>query len=185
MRLIIAAILGGIVMFMWGAFSHMVLNMYGTSMKQVPNETEVIAAMKANMTEPGFYFAPGLDTSRQPTNEEMLAFEAKHKEGPTATIIYNPAGSDVMSPRQLGIELGSNIAAAFIVALMLSFAAVGFARGVIISTLVGVAGWISINASYWNWYQFPTSFVTAELIDQAAGWFLSGLVLAFVMRHRD
>lgn len=185
MRLIIAAILGGIVMFMWGAFSHMALNMYGSSIKQVPNEAEVVAALKANIKEPGFYFLPGMDMSRTPTAEEMATFEAKHREGPTATIVYQPVGRDVMTPRQLGTELGSNIAAAFVVGLILSFAAVGFGRGVIISTLIGVTGWLSINASYWNWYQFPTNFVTAELIDQVAGWFLTGLVLAFILRKRD
>jgi hypothetical protein len=185
MRLIIAAVLGGIVMFMWGAFSHMVLNMYGTSMKQAPNEAAVMAALKENIKEPGWYFVPGMDMTRQPTDEEMAAFTEKHKAGPTAAIIYNPTGSDIMTPTQLGTELVSNIAAAFMAALILSFAAVGFFRGAVITTLIGVAGWLSINASYWNWYQFPTGFVTAELIDQAAGWFLSGLVIAFIMRTRS
>jgi hypothetical protein len=185
MRLIIGAVVGGLVMFMWGAFSHMVLGVQTTAIKQVPNEDSVMAAMKANMDEPGFYFIPGADMVKTPTPEEWAAYEAKHKEGPTATIIYQPTGSDIMTPKQLGTELGSNIAAAFVVGLILAFAAVGFARGVIISTLIGLTGWLSINASYWNWYRFPTDFVTAELIDQVAGWFLSGLVLAFILRRRD
>ncbi len=184
MRLFIAAILGGIVMFVWGAFSHMVLNIYGTSMTPVPNETAVIAALKENIKEPGWYFVPGMDMTRQPTDEEMASFTEKYKAGPTASIIYQPVGSDLISPTQLGTEFVSNIAAAFIAALILSFAVVGFFRGAVISTLIGLTGWLSINVSYWNWYRFPTSFVTAELIDQAAGWFLSGLVIAFVMRHR-
>lgn len=185
MRLIIAAILGGIVMFMWSAAAHMGLGIFDSSMKQVPNEAAVMDAMKANITEPGFYFIPGMDMSKTPSDEEMAAFTAKHKGGPTATIIYQSTGSDIMTPRQLGTELASNIAAALVVGLILTFAAVGFGRGVIISTLVGLTGWLSINASYWNWYGFPTSFVTAELIDQVVGWFLSGLVLAFILRKRD
>jgi hypothetical protein len=185
MRLIIAAILGGLVMFMWGAFSHMVIGLGNSAFKQVPNEAVVTAALKANMAEPGFYFIPGMDMTREPTEEEMAAFTARHQEGPTASIIYHPTGSEVMSPRQLGVELASNIAAAFVVGLILMFAAVGFGRGVIIATLIGLTAWLSIDVSYWNWYLFPANFVIPELIDQVAGWFLSGLVLAFVLRKRN
>jgi hypothetical protein len=185
MRLIIAAILGGLVMFMWSAFSHIALGIFDTSVKQVPNEAAVTATMKANITEPGFYYLPGMDMSKTPTDEEMAAFAAKHKEGPTAIIVYRPTGSDLMTPLQLGTEFATNVLAALAGALILWLAAVGFARGVIISTLVGLAGWLSINASYWNWYQFPTGFVAAELIDQAAGWFVSGLVMAFILKRRN
>jgi hypothetical protein len=163
----------------------MTLGLFNTSVKQVPNEAAVIATMKTNITEPGFYYLPGMDMSKTPTDEEMAAVTAKHKEGPTAILIYQPTGSDVMAPSQLGTEFASNVLAAFAGALILWFAAVGFARGVIISTLVALAGWLSINASYWNWYQFPTGFVTAELIDQVAGWFLAGLVMAFILKRRS
>lgn len=185
MKLIIAAVLGGLVMFMWSALSHMGLGLFDSSMKQVPNEDAVLQVMKANITEPGFYFVPGMDMSKTPSEAEMIAFAARHKENPNATIIYQPEGSDMVTPTQLGTELGSNIAAAFVVGLILSFSAVGFARGVIIATLVGLAGWISILVSYLTWYNFPASFITAELIDQVVGWFLTGLVLALILRRKD
>jgi hypothetical protein len=185
MRLIIAAILGGIVMFMWGALSHMVLGLGQSDMKTVPDEAAVISTLKSKLTEPGFYFLPGVDMNRTPSEEEMAAFTTKHKEGPNAVLIYQPAGEDIMTPRHFGTELGSNIVAAFVVGLILTFAAVGFSRGVIISTFIGLTAWLSINVSYWNWYRFPTGFITGELIDQVAGWFLTGIVLAFILRKRD
>lgn len=185
MRLIIAAVLGGLVMFMWSAFSHMTLGLFNTSMKQVPNEAAVMSAMKANITEPGLYFLPGMDMSKTPTEEEMAAFSAKYEAGPTAFLVFQPTGSDIMTPHQLGTEFGTNVLASFAAALILWLAGVGFGRGVIISTLVGLAGWLSINASYWTWYKFPTDFVTAELIDQVVGWLLSGLVIAFILRRRS
>ena len=184
MRLIFAAILGGIVMFGWGAVSHMVLGIGDSGMKPMPNEAMVMTALKSNISEPGFYFMPGLDMAQQASAEEQAAWAAKYKEGPTAIVIYHPTGEDAMSPKQFGTELGSNIAAAFVVGLILSLAAVGFGRGVIITTLIGLAGWLSINVSYWNWYRFPTIFTTGELVEQAAGWFLAGLVLAFILRKR-
>lgn len=184
MRLIIAAVLAGIVMFMWGAVSHMVFGLVDSSMKQVPNEAAVVSAMKTNITEPGFYFVPGMEMSHAGTEAEMASWAAKYKEGPTAILVYNPTGEDAMSPRQFAIELGSNIAAALVVGMILMLGAVSFSRGVTIATLVGLASWLSINVSYWNWYRFPTNFVTAELIDQIGGWLLAGFVLGFILQRR-
>ncbi|MFN0277400.1 MAG: hypothetical protein ACKVRN_02245 [Pyrinomonadaceae bacterium] len=185
MRLIIAAVLAGIVMFIWGAFSHMVLGIGSAGMKPMPNEAVVAPAMKTNISEPGVYVVPWMDDLHNATEEQQAAFAAKYKEGPTAFLIYHPTGEDLMSMKQFGVELGSNIAAALVVGMILLLGAVSFSRGVTIATLVGLAGWLSINVSYWNWYRFPTNFVTPELIDQTVGWLLSGFVLAFILRRRD
>lgn len=185
MRLVIAAVLAGIVMFMWGAVSHMFLGIGDAGVKPMPNEAAMTAAMKTNLTEPGFYFMPGMEKAHQATEQEQETWAAKYKEGPTAILIYNPTGEEAMSPRQFGVELGSNIAAALVVGMILMLGAVSFSRGVTIATLIGLAGWLSINVSYWNWYRFPTNFVTAELIDQIVGWLLSGFVLGFILRRRD
>lgn len=184
MRVIIAAILGGIVMFMWGAVSHMFLGIEASTVKVTPNEAAVVSALKANITEPGFYIMPGLDMRRTPTEEQQAAWMQKYAEGPTAILVYNPTGAAAFTPMQFGVELGSNIFAALLAAIILGLAGVGFVRGFIIAVLIGVIGWASINISYWDWYRFPTNFVIWELIDQVAGWLLSGLVLAFIMRKR-
>jgi hypothetical protein len=184
MRLIIAAVLGGLVMFMWGAVAHMFLGIGEAGVSQMPTEATMVAAMKANITEPGFYFIPGMDKKKETTPEERAAWEAKYKEGPRAILIYQPTGDEPMSVKQLGTELASNIAAALVVGMILIFSTVSFGRGVIISTLVGLAGWLSINVSYWNWYGFPTNFVTSELIEQIVGWLLAGFVLGFILRRR-
>lgn len=184
MRLIIAAVLAGIVMFMWGAVSHMFLGIGDAGVKPMPNENAVETVLKTNITEPGFYFMPGMDMSHRATEEQHAAWAAKYKEGPTAILVYHPTGEDALSMKQFGVELGSNIAAALVVGMILSLGSVGFSRGVTIATLVGLAGWLSINVSYWNWYRFPTNFVTAELIDQIVGWLLAGFVLGFMLKRK-
>lgn len=184
MRFIIATILGGIVLFGWGALSHMVLGLEDNTIKQVPNEAVVMDALKANITEPGFYFMPGLDKGHAATAEAQAAWMEKYAAGPNAILIYHPVGEVAMSPKQMASQFGADVAVALAVCLILSFAAVGFIRGLIITTLVGVTGWIAILVPYWNWYRFPDEFVLAGLIDQAAGFFLTGLVVAFILRKR-
>ncbi|MEO8647976.1 MAG: hypothetical protein ABI539_02300 [Acidobacteriota bacterium] len=182
MRILIAGIVGGIVMFMWGAFSHMVIGMGEAGVKNAPNEPAVVAALKANLTEPGFYFVPGMDMSREQTAEEKAAWTAAYTTGPNAIIVYHPTGETPMSPRQFGVELGSNIAAALIVALFFTWLTPSFSKRVALATLVGLVAWLSVNVSYWNWYRFPGSMMASELIEELIGWFLVGLVMAFIVR---
>jgi hypothetical protein len=185
MRVILAAILGGVVMFAWGALSHMVLNLEAGVFKQVSNEAGVVTAMKDNIREDGVYIIPGIDMTKQTSADEMNAWAAKYKSGPTAMIFYNASGADVFTQKQFLVQLGADLAAALFGSIILFLAAVNFGRGVIISTVIGVAGWCAILIPYWNWYRFPFDFVRMDLIDQVAGWFLAGLVMAFILRVRN
>lgn len=184
MRIIVAAIVGGIVMFAWGAFSHMVLNLEGSMIRQVPNEAAVVTAMKDNIREDGVYAMPGIDMTRQPSPEEMNSWTAKYEEGPTAMLFYHTKGADVFTPHQFSIQFLADFGAALFGSIILFLAAVTFGRGVIIATLIGLGGWCALEIPYWDWYRFPWEFIRADLIDQLAGWFLAGLVMAFILRVR-
>jgi hypothetical protein len=184
MRVILAAILGGIVMFAWGAFSHMVINLEGSMVRQVPNESAVVAVMKENIREDGVYAMPGIDMTRQPTAEEMNAWSAAYEKGPTAMLFYHTTGTDVFTPHQFGVQFLADFGAALFGAIILFLAAVSFGRGVIISTFIGLGGWCALEIPYWDWYRFPWEFIRADLVDQVAGWFLAGLVMAFILRVR-
>jgi hypothetical protein len=185
MKLVIAAVLGGLVMFAWGALAHTFLGVGEAGVMPMPNDESITSALKARLTEPGIYFFPGMYMTKQATQAEWDSWAAKYKEGPNGMLVYHPTGEEPMSVKQLLVELGSNIAAALVVGMILIFATVSWGRGVIISTLVGLSGWLSINVSYWNWYGFPAKFVTSELIEQVVGWVLSGFVMAYILRRRE
>lgn len=184
MRLILAGILGGIVMFAWGALSHTVLQIGDSGVKMLPNEAAVVESLKANITEPGYYFAPGMDMQHQASEAEQAAWTEKYKAGPTAIIVYQPTGREPMPPKLLLVELASNVVACLIVAFLLSMGMFSFIGRVISATLIGVTGWVSIMVSYWNWYRYPDAFVLAEGIDQVVSWFLAGLAIAIIIRPK-
>jgi F0F1-type ATP synthase assembly protein I len=171
-------------MFFWGFVSHELIGIEHKSIKMSTNEAVVIAAMKGGFPESGMFFLPGLDMSKTPTEEEWNAFAAKAKAGPTALVIYNTNGMEVMSAAQLLTEFGSNILAAFVLGIIFTLAPVTFGRGVIISTLIGIGTWLAISASYWNWYRFPLAFTVSELVDQIGGWLLAGVAVAFLLKKR-
>jgi hypothetical protein len=181
MRIIIAGIVGGIVMFMWGFVSHMMLGVGSHAFKYTPTDAQVVAAMKANMPESGIYFLPGMDMTKTPTEEEWAAIEKKAAAGPTAFVVYNTDGTGLMTPGQMGGEFASNLLGALVVAFILSWSAPGIGRRTMIAAFIGLAAWLSIDVSYWNWYRFPTAFIVDELIEQVIGWLLTGAAMAFVL----
>ncbi|MGP0070107.1 MAG: hypothetical protein ACLQGP_41730 [Isosphaeraceae bacterium] len=181
-RVLSGGLLAGIMVFFWGAFAHMMLPLGELGVRRIPNEDNVIGAMRDNIHEPGFYFFPGLDMSRQASESDQQAWEAKVKQGPVGVVIIQPSGGEAMSPRQLGTELATNVVSALLAGLLLAFVRTGYWGRVLFVTLLGVFGVLTISVPYWNWYGFPVDFTIAEGIDQVAGWFLAGLVLAAIVR---
>jgi hypothetical protein len=183
-RVILGGIVGGIVMFVWGAASHMLLPLGEAGLKAIPNEDVVVAAISGNVTERAFYLFPSVDQSASP--EQLGAWTEKYKKGPIGVLVYNPQGTDPMSPLQLGTELVSNIACALLAALLLARASGGLGGVIARAVFVGAIGLISslaIDVSQWNWYSFPTAFTIAALVDQVVGFFLTGLVLGWLIKR--
>lgn len=183
-RILIAGVLGGIVMFLWGAFCHMVLPISAMAIKNLPNETAIVPVLQREIQQPGLYFFPAMDLSGNPTAEQQQAWEAKYNAGPIGILVYQPTGYPPLSARQLGTELVSDILAAFVLVWVLSLIGVTLSRGFVIAGLFGAFAWLSISVSYWNWYGFPGFFILSEAVDQVIGWALAGLVVAAIIRRK-
>lgn len=184
MRVIIAGIVGGIVLFFWGAVAHMFLPTGDMGIKSMPNDAAVMSALKSNISEPGMYFYPGMENHHHASEAEQAAFDAKYKSGPHGLLIYYPIGTELMPPSMLLTELASNILGALLVAFVMSLMSAGFILRVLASGLIGVVAWLSVDASYWNWYGFPTDYFLAQIVDQGAGWLIAGVPIAFLVKGR-
>jgi hypothetical protein len=42
-----------------------------------------------------------------------------------------------------------------------------------------VFGWLANIVPEWNWYRFPTDFLVGNLIEEAVGWTLGGIAIAW------
>jgi hypothetical protein len=185
LRLILAGILGGIVMFAWGAVFHMFIPIGKGGVKMLPNEEAVMANFKQNVPDAGVYIVPGMANMDNPSAEEQAAWAARIDRGPTAFFVYNPNGRPPEMLRWMGIELASDIVACLVVAFMfLLTGATTFVGRVTISMLIGLTAWLSINISYWNWYRFPKEMIIAEGIDQVVGWLAAGIIIAIFMKPK-
>ncbi|MCI0406087.1 MAG: hypothetical protein L0209_08465 [candidate division Zixibacteria bacterium] len=183
-KIVLGGIVAGIVVFIWGAVSHMVLGLGEAGIKSLPNEEAILPVLSANITEPGFYFFPGIDM-RTSSKEQMDVWTEKHRTGPAGIMIYQPIGGEPMPANKFIIELVTNILAALVAAFLLS-KAVGNLGGVIgkavFVALFGLFAGLDIDLSHWNWYEFPTTYTLAYMVDHVIAWFLAGLVLAWFFK---
>jgi hypothetical protein len=152
-------------------------------------EPAVLEAMKRAMTERAIYFFPGMDTSRPMTEAEQEAWLARYEAGPGGIVAIDPRPGDrgsggALFRLQLGTELLTNVLAAMVAAFLLMHlpVALGQPRRVLLTAALGLVVGLDVDASYWNWYGFPTRYFLAQVVDHTVGWLLAGLALARVCR---
>ncbi len=191
-KIVIGAVLAGLAMFIWSAIAHMLLPIGEMGIKTMQNEDAVIAAMKANIKEDGFYFIPGEGMAASktlPKEEQQAAMDAwakKYEAGPRAVLVYHPTGEKLFMPRYFIVEFLSDVVVALIAAIALGLAVDklrSFGGRVVFVTMLGLLGWVAVDVSYWNWYGFPPAYEIGQFLDQVIGMAFAGLVLAFVMRR--
>jgi hypothetical protein len=86
LRILLAALFGGIVLFVWSGFSHSVL-LIGAGFSPLPEEDKIIGTLESSIKEKGLYFFPGKDF-RHSTPEQEAAWLKKFRRGPAGMIIY-------------------------------------------------------------------------------------------------
>jgi hypothetical protein len=167
-RLILAAIAGGIILFVWGAVAWMVLPM-DRLIRKLPDEKSVVASMQTARAERGVYFVGGNPAA----------------PGPQMLMVYTPFAK-ALSPGQLGREFLTDLIAAFVMAWLLSrvVAKTFPARLVFVIVAGAVLAAIVDDLANWNWFAYPVNYTLAHVGDRLIGWALAGLALAAIVRPR-
>lgn len=180
MRIFIAGLLGGLVIFIWGAVSHMALPLGEMGVAQTTNEDAVIAVLKENMPKEGVYMVPGLTTAQMSDEVAVAAYQAKAVAQPNAFVVYQPQGRDgTQMGQNLLLEYIYNTFAALFAACILSLGVFSFGKRVVLSIGLGTFSWLTVSAPYWNWYRFPQDFSLANLAMLSIGWLLAGCAMAW------
>jgi hypothetical protein len=184
MRLIIAAVVGGVLLFAWGAVAHMLLPFSEQAMKPVPDEAAVIDAVRGNVIEDGVYFIPYLNY-KTASEADRQHHADRIANGPSGLLVLRTGGVGMDMKKELPIEFISNVLAALVAAL--AVAGLGpRSYGARVGTIFafGVVAWLSISVSQWTWYGFSTDFLISDLVDQWGGWLLAGLGMAAILKPR-
>lgn len=164
-------ILGGIVLFLWGVVSWMVLPWHMNTMNNFNDEGSVAAVIVANAPKSGVYVSPTKPSAAQGQAQAQppaLIFATVTLEGGPASMVM-----------PMILSLLTQIVAALLVGWMLCKTnGLSYARRVGFVVVFAVAAAVVTHVPYWNWFGFGTDFTLVGVADLIIGWFLAGLVMA-------
>ncbi len=180
-KIIIAGIVGGILIFVWSFVSHMVLPFghWGVQSFPVAGNEALQSVISSNIQRDGLYFYPGTENMETMMTDQaaMAAYEEKYRAGPSGLVIVVPRGESSFSLNKLLRELGTDVAAAILGALLIFW---GVDRSSLFRTFgmsvaMGLMAWFLISASYNIWYRFPRDLIIGEAITEVAGFAIAGI----------
>jgi hypothetical protein len=111
--------------------------------------------------------------------------DAKMKTEPSGLLMYHPSRPFNFG-KLLGVEFATEVLESILVVFLLSSTRLLTAGSrILFVTIAGVMAALATNVSYWNWYGFPKRYTAAYMFIQIVGFFLVGVVSAFVLKNRD
>ena len=189
-RAFVAAILGGITMFIWSFLAHDLLPLGETGMREFKDEAAMLDALKTNLGDArGLYHFPGHkagpNATRQEKSDAMKRAMEKAASGPSGVLLYHPT-REFSFGKLLGIEFATELLEAMLVVFLLtqtgieSFSGrIGFVFG------AGILAAITTNIPYWNWYGFPSNYTAAYMSIEIIGFLCVGLVAALLLKNKS
>jgi len=189
MKKIIAAVLGGVVAFVWGMISWMALPFHNQTLGGFQSEPVVAAALKAAAPKSGVYVLPWCEAHDKGLSKEekKVAFERTQKEmreGPFAFLVVHPNGVNPSMGGSMVLGFLKEVMAALIIVFLLGGCAKNFSywQKVFFITMLPVIGAILTAGPNLIWWHFPVGFVALNLLDLVIAWFLAGLVMAKIAK---
>jgi hypothetical protein len=188
MKILMAGILGGIVMFIWTSIAHMALPLGEAGIGEIPNESAVLSAMQSNIgDQTGLYIFPGpglgKNATRQEKDEAMKHMGEKIAANPSGILMYHAPGRPLALGKLLGVEFGTELLEAILVVFLLAQTPIAsFAGRVGFVLVAGILAAIATNVSYYNWYGFPRVYTASYMLTQIVGFLCVGIVAALVLR---
>ena len=173
-RVVGAGLLAGVAAFAWGSLSHMVLGLGEAGVSALPNQPAVLDTLARNVSERGLYIFP--------YEADPARWEESFRSHPHGILALSPAGEELAFPRRLAIELATSLAGGLLAAMLFAAAPMAFGTwkaGAMAGAALGLFGSIAIDASYWNWYGFPTLYLAAQMADQILAWAIAGALLGW------
>src|SRR5690348_5063521 len=185
-RILLAGILGGVVMFIWGFVSHELLPIGEMGVKVMKNEDAVTGALQSNLDDnPGFYIFPAGGLTPHATREQKAAAMKKAEEqmasGAAGILVYRPKRG-FNFPKRLGIEFGTDVIVSLLAAFLLAQTRISSFGGKVGFVFVaGLIAGILTNLQYMNWFGFPRDYTFGVMISQIVGFIWVGIVAALVL----
>lgn len=184
MRHLLAAFVAAIVVFFWGFMSWAAIGIWDFAFPKPSDEAALVQAMQSSLGGDGAYVVPfmpegyGQDTEDEGKKAEFADYEARHRAGPIALILYRVQGSEPMPVSELVRGFGIEFVAALLLACVLSTVKGGFGRKAFVGFTVALFAATACYGVMGNFMRMPLPFVVAFWADAIIAWTLATLVIA-------
>ncbi len=189
-RAFVAAILGGITMFIWSFLAHDLLPLGETGMREFKDEAAMLDALKTNLGDAhGLYHFPGHkagpNATRQEKSDAMKRAMEKAASGPSGVLLYHST-REFSFGKLLGIEFATELLEAMLVVFLLTQTGIeSFSGRIGFVFVAGILAAITTNIPYWNWYGFPSNYTAAYMSIEIIGFLCVGLVAALLLKNKS
>ena len=172
-KILIAAVVAGLVLFVWGFVSWTILSWRDGDVHKFSDEAAVMQVMLDNAPASGIYYIPGDEADYSPTTPNTFV-----------NLMKDGFQTDMGGMMITGII--SNILMSVLLAYLLLMASgLSYAQRLAFVTTAGLLMGLAGNLPYWNWFGFPSGYTLVQIIDSVVMWFLAGLVLAKLVPERQ
>jgi hypothetical protein len=191
MKILLAGILGGIVVFVWISIAHMALPLGEAGINEIPNESAVLNAIQSSIGDKAsLYVFPGLgigkDATREQKNAAMKEMQQRIAANPSGILMYHPPGRQFAFGKSLAIEFSTEVLQAILVIWLLAQTRIeSFGGRVGFVVIAGILAAITTNVSYWNWYGFPGVYTASYILIEIVGFVLVGVIAGLVFPKRS
>ena len=175
MRILIAGLVAAVAMFIWSSIAHLATPLGTVGISILPDESVTVGNLASAIGDRGglFLFPTNMGTSPSAAT------------APGGFLVYNPRSPTAMSPKNLIVEFLTELAEGLIAAWLLAQTAlVGYVRRAGFVSAVGLAGAITTNIPYWNWYGFPFDYTLGYAFVEFVGYVAAGLAIAAILKPK-
>lgn len=189
-NVLLNTVVGAVAVFLLSSIWHVATPLGEVGVKNLPHEALLAPALQLAIPDAGFYFFPGINTSKELTKEQQAAEQTRYlnafKQGPTGILIYTPGGKDFNFGKLLVNQFLLSLVLAFFIACILAATAGGTTYGqrVLMVAVISAFGALIVPIQYWNWYQFPANYTIAYAAGIFICWGLTGVVMASLVGKR-
>jgi hypothetical protein len=185
-ELCVGAIVGGTVLWLWGAVSWMALPWHHATFLAFANEDDVVRLIRTACPRSGIYglpAAPRASTAMDKAEREAAdrIAHARMVAGPIVTAIVQRDGFGSVPMAMLRAYIIYMLASGAVTWLLLQSPQLRYWQQVAFVGVAGLSAALTCRLPDWNWHGYPTDYTAVNVADHVVGGVLLGLALASVV----
>lgn len=176
-KMIIGAIVGGIILFIWSFLSWGLLNLHGDQQKYTPKQDSILAYLNTQFSEDGAYYMPGFPpgTSREEMEKKMEESVGK----PWAQVVYHKS---MPGMNKMFMNMGRSLLVDFVIIWLLCWLMVKIPTpsfGTVFLGTLGTGIIVFLSAPYTMHIWYGSFDLMAFFVDALVAWGVTGLWLGW------